>query len=94
MKQIPIQAGKKHAVGYVVELGPANLVFATTDVGMVACGAFDVAALDKFNYPAAKVTGVATVDELLAGTVKEANAAARTRGIEAGMTGRAALERL
>jgi len=62
----PIQLGKKHCRGPRDSLGPLNIVFATTDLGMVACGAFDVAAMDKFNYPAAKVTGVSNVDELLA----------------------------
>jgi uncharacterized protein YunC (DUF1805 family) len=94
MKQLPIQVGNKQAVGYAIALGPVNLVFAATDLGMVACGAFDIAALDKFSYPAAKVTGVSSVDELLAGTVKDANQGARKRGIEPGMTGRRALELL
>ncbi len=94
MKETVLQIGGKQAVGYEVSLGPVNLVFAKTDAGMVACGAFDVAALEKFSYPAAKVTGVATVDQLLAGRVKEANESAKKRGVQPGMTGREALERL
>ena len=44
----------KEADGYVIPLGPFNLVVAVTAVGFVGCGAFDVAALDKFSYPAAR----------------------------------------
>lgn len=36
-------------------LGPINLVSVITDVGMVGCGAFNVAALNGLGYPAVKV---------------------------------------
>jgi uncharacterized protein YunC (DUF1805 family) len=89
----------KRADGYVIPLGPVNLVCVVTDVGMVGCGAFDVAALDKFDYPAARVratrgTSVATIDDLLVGEVKDANTAATKLGVQLGMSGREALERL
>ena len=35
----------KQARGYVIPLGPVNLVVVVTDKGMVGCGAIDVAAL-------------------------------------------------
>jgi uncharacterized protein YunC (DUF1805 family) len=89
-----IRLPQKEADGYVIPMGPFNVVSINTDVGMVGCGAFDVRALDRFAYPAARVTGVATLDDLLQGRVKEANEHARKLGIEAGMTGREALERL
>lgn len=99
MKQTSFRVGTAQAQGYEVPLGPVNLVFAVTATGLLACGAFDVAALDRFQYPAARVksaTGapIATVQDLLAGIVKDANAGAAGRGVEAGMTGRQALERL
>ncbi len=94
-----VSLAQGHADGYVISLGPFNLVFAVTKNGMVGCGAFDVATLDKFSYPAARVTStsgaaIATIDDLLSGTVRETNAAARSRGITIGMTGREALERM
>ena len=55
MKQETIQIGGKTAQGYEIPIGPVNLVFACTRVGLVGCGAIDVAALDRFNYPAARV---------------------------------------
>ncbi len=49
MEQVRIQLTRKVADGYIIPLGPANLVAIMTDVGMVGCGAFDVAALDSFS---------------------------------------------
>jgi uncharacterized protein YunC (DUF1805 family) len=99
MHQIDIQLNNKKAVGFVVPLGPANLVAIKTDVGMVGCGAFDVAALDSFSYPAAKVRpvlgpSIVNTNDILMGIVKEANRSAMGRGIKTGMTGRQALELL
>ncbi len=99
MHQENVQLTRKVAVGFVIPLGPANLVAIKTDVGMIGCGAFDVAALDSFSYPAAKVRpsigpSIVDTDDLLKGIVKEANRSAMGRGIKNGMTGRAALELL
>ncbi|MHB8163657.1 MAG: YunC family protein [Methanoregula sp.] len=90
---------RKVAEGFIIPLGPANLVAIKTDVGMIGCGAFDVAALDSFSYPAAKVRpsigpSIVDTEDLLKGIVKEANRSAMGRGIKNGMTGRAALELL
>jgi uncharacterized protein YunC (DUF1805 family) len=89
----------KRARGFVYNLGPVNLVAVVTGMGMVGCGAFDVAALGKFNYPAARVRpskgdSIATIDDLLDGIVKDANGPAEARGVAVGMTGREALGRL
>lgn len=94
-----IKLAKKEADGFVIPLGPANLVAIKTNIGMVGCGAFDVSALDSFSYPAAKVrpaTGpsIADTDDILKGIVKEANRSAMGRGIKTGMTGRQALDLL
>ena len=66
---------------------------------MVGCGAFDVAALDNFGYPAAKVrpaqgNSIATIEDLLQGIVKEVNSSAEKLGLTVGLTGREALELL
>lgn len=66
---------------------------------MVGCGAFDVAALNNFGYPAARVkpsrgSSIATIDDLLVGVIKEANDAAAKMGIKVGMSGKEALELL
>jgi uncharacterized protein YunC (DUF1805 family) len=94
-----VQLTNKEADGYVIPLGPVNLVSVMTDVGMVGCGAFDVAALDSFGYPAARVratrgSSVATIDDLLVGAVKDVNEEAKKLGVEIGMSGREALDRM
>jgi uncharacterized protein YunC (DUF1805 family) len=85
--------------GFVIPLGAVNLVGVVAKRGMVGCGAFDVAALNNFSYPAAKVRPVSgpsivNVDDLLEGIIKESNPAAQALGITAGMTGKAALDLL
>ena len=94
-----VQLMHKKADGYIISLGPVNLVNVVTDKGMVGCGAFDVAALDRFDYPAARVKSahggsIATIEDLLAGVVNDVNAAAITCGVAAGMSGREALDRM
>ncbi len=66
---------------------------------MVGCGAFGVATLNSFCYPAAKVrpaqgNSIATIDDLLQGIVKEVNPAGERLGLKIGLTGREALELL
>ena len=99
MHEEDVKLTRKVAEGFVIPLGPANLVAVKTDVGMVGCGAFDVAALDSFSYPAAKVRpsigpSIVDVNDILKGIVKEANRSAIGRGIRTGITGRQALELL
>ncbi|MDD1667351.1 MAG: YunC family protein [Methanomicrobiales archaeon] len=99
MCDVKVQLPGKVARGLVFPLGPANLVAVVTDNGMVGCGAFDVAALEKFQYPAARVRpskgdSIATIDDLLDGIVKDANGPALARGVKVGMTGREALGKL
>ncbi|MBW1858769.1 MAG: YunC family protein [Deltaproteobacteria bacterium] len=94
-----VQLTSKQADGYVIPLGAINLVMVITDVGMVGCGAFDVEALDGFDYPSARVKsttggGIATIDDLLGGEVKDANGAAKELGVQEGMSGREALDRM
>ena len=99
MEQMKVKLSKKEADGYIIPLGPANLVAVITDIGLVGCGVFDVAALDSFSYPAARVRpsagpAIVDIDDLFKGIVKEANRAAMGRGIRTGMTGQKALELL
>ncbi|HXX55981.1 MAG TPA: YunC family protein [Methanoregula sp.] len=99
MNVVNVQLSRKVAEGFVIPLGHVNLVGVKTDVGMVGCGAFDVAALDSFSYPAAKVRpsigpSIVDIDDLLKGIVREANRSAVGRGIKTGMTGKQALELL
>lgn len=94
-----VSLSHKQADAYTIPLGPFNLVVIATDKGMVGCGAFDVMAMDKYNYPAARVksaTGgpIVTIDDLLAGVVRDTNAAAARLGINPGMSGKDALDKV
>jgi uncharacterized protein YunC (DUF1805 family) len=87
-----VQLNSKQADGYVLPLGPVSLVIVVTDLGMVGCGAFDVAALNNFGYPAARVRPakgglISSIDDLLEGVIKEANPTAEKLGVRIGMTG-------
>jgi len=86
-------------VGYVIPIGPVNLVFAQTSQGLVGCGAIDVIALEKFAIPAVKVRpttadSVRNIDDLLKGTVALVNTYAKEAGITPDMTGEDALRHL
>ena len=76
---------------YCLELGSANLFFVKTFSGIVGCGFFDLAAFEKFGIPAAKVTGISTIEDLLKGSVSEATPAAVLRGVNPGMSGEEAV---
>ena len=83
----------------VQPIGPVNLVYARTERGILACGAIDPAALEKFGIAAARVkpttgSSIGNLDDLIAGEVREANKPAQALGIQPGMTGRAALAKL
>lgn len=97
MQQEKIHLRNSDGRGYVVPLGPVSLVWVIAANGMVGCGAFDVGALQKFGYPAARVrpvrgSSIATLDDLLSGEINEANPAAVRYGIVTGMTGKEALD--
>ncbi|NYT02760.1 MAG: YunC family protein [Methanosarcinales archaeon] len=97
MIQKIVQLSKKEAQGYVIPLGAINLVTVVTDRGMVGCGAFDVEALDRHGYPAARVRPVAcstisSIEDLLAGEIKDMNQAAARLGVRVGMSGQEALD--
>lgn len=91
----------KHSdgTGIVIPAGPVNLVLVIAAHGMVGCGAFDIEALGKHRYPAARVRptrgpSIESVADLLAAEVKDVNEAARSLGIRPGMSGKDALDLL
>ncbi|MFT3784418.1 MAG: DUF1805 domain-containing protein [Nibricoccus sp.] len=93
-----IEVNGKTATLHITPLGPAALVFLQTARGILACGAIDPAALQRFGLPTARVKptrgpSIANLDDLLAGEVREANEAAIALGVKVGMSGTAALAR-
>jgi uncharacterized protein YunC (DUF1805 family) len=99
MNQEEIPLKNSIGTGYVLPLGPVNLVWVIARKGLIGCGAIDVAALGKFEYPAARVrpavgTMITTLDDLLSGIIKEVNPTAERLGVRAGMKGKEALDLL
>ncbi len=94
MKTMIVQLKTKSAAGYEIPLPKAPLVVAATETGVLGCGYLDMATFDKLQVPAARMSGVATVDELLAKPVQIVNQAAQALGVQPGMSGRDALERM
>ncbi|MFC1808698.1 YunC family protein [Candidatus Omnitrophota bacterium] len=97
MKERVISLLSKEARGYTVSCGPFNIIFATTGAGLIGCGAIDVCALEKFNYPAVKMqkeSGIKTIDDLLEADVVLVNSCAKECGVTEGMNGNEALEKL
>jgi uncharacterized protein YunC (DUF1805 family) len=98
MTESKIEISGKEVECFEIPLGDVNLVFAKTDEGLIGCGAFDVIALEKFSYAAAKVrpsgNSVKDVEDLLNGEIALANRFAKDKGITEGMSGREAIEKL
>jgi uncharacterized protein YunC (DUF1805 family) len=99
MDQEEIPLKKSTGAGYILPLGPVNLVWVVARNGLVGCGAIDVDALGKFGYPAARVRPVhgdriTTLEDLISGVVKDANPSAQQRGVRVGMNGKEALDLL
>ena len=82
------------ADAYCIDLGPARLIFVRTSSGFVGCGFFDLAVFEKLGIPAAKVTGVSTVEDLLRGLVSAATPAAVLLGVTPGVRGEEAVRML
>ncbi|MCZ0861870.1 YunC family protein [Methanocorpusculum vombati] len=82
------------ADAYCLDLGVARLIFAKSSAGFVGCGFFDLAVFEKLSIPAAKVTGIFTIEDLLKSPVSAATPAAVLRGAKTGVTGEEAIRRL
>lgn len=94
MKTAEIKIGDKIAAGVEIPLNNAVLVLAVGKNGFVMCGYLNVDAAEKTGDAACVVKGVKNVEELLAGKVAALTTAARKLGVELGMTGKNALEKL
>ncbi len=93
IKQLEVN-GKKILGLEVKNLGKAPLIIAKTDKGYVMCGYLNIEVAEKLGDAAAIVSGVSSVEELLEKPVKAVTTRARSLGVEPGMTGREALEKM
>ena len=94
MKTVEIKSGGKTAAGLEFPLGNAVLVAARAEKGYVMCGYLSIETAEKLWDAAGVVRGVKTIEELLDGKVSGMTSKAKILGVETGMTGREALEKM
>jgi uncharacterized protein YunC (DUF1805 family) len=80
--------------GFCLPVPPSNLIFIIAPGGFLGCGFFDMKTFDKLGIPAVRITGVSTLEELLAGKASEVTECAEKLGIRIGMAGYDALLRI
>lgn len=94
MKNIEIKIGDKTVTGIEIPLNNAMMVMAVGKKGFVMCGYLNIEAAEKMGDVACVVKGVKNVAELLAGKVVALTSHAKKLGINLGITGEKALEKL
>lgn len=88
----PLKIEDKTALGLQVKLPnspPLILVIGRT--GFVGCGLINIEAAEKFNVPAAAVSGVKSFDDVLNAEIKAATAKAQAQGVKIGMKAKDAI---
>jgi uncharacterized protein YunC (DUF1805 family) len=89
-----IQLGNGCALGLNFEMQKYTLLVIRADKGFLMCGYLNVNAAEEFGDTAAKVKGVKSLEDMLKAQVVEVTEMARELGIEPGMTGREALDKM
>ncbi len=79
-----IQIGPGVIEALACELTGKNLIVLRGSRGYVMCGYLDLAASEKFNDVAVKITGVSTIDDALKARVVSCTTAAMKAGIAPG----------
>ncbi|AKB63023.1 MAG: DUF1805 domain-containing protein [Methanosarcina mazei] len=92
IEQIPLKNGC--ALGLRFEMQKYSLLVIRAEKGFLMCGYLNVSAAEALGDAAAKVKGVQSFEDMLEATVVEATKFARDLGVEAGMAGREALEKM
>ncbi|MFH1458866.1 MAG: DUF1805 domain-containing protein [Candidatus Omnitrophota bacterium] len=78
----------------VVKFKQANLVLVNAPKGFIMCGYLNIEAAQKMGDAACIITGVSTVEELLAKPVVNLTTKAEDLGITRGITGEEALKKM
>jgi uncharacterized protein YunC (DUF1805 family) len=92
IEQIPLKNGV--AQGLKFDMPHAPLLVIKAARGFVMCGYLDMAMANRLGDIAAKVTGVKTFEDVLNSKIIEASEEAKKLGIQEGITGREALEKM
>ncbi len=92
IEQIQLKNGC--ALGLRFEMQKYPLLVIRAEKGFLMCGYLNVNAAETLEDTAAKVKGVQSFEDMLNASVVEVTKLARELGIELGMTGREALEKM
>ena len=92
IEQIQLENGC--ALGLKFEMQKYPLLVIRAEKGFLMCGYLNVNAAETLGDTAAKVKGVQSFEDMLKAQIIEATQMARELGIEPGMTGREALEKM
>jgi uncharacterized protein YunC (DUF1805 family) len=92
IEQIQLKNGC--ALGLRFEMQKYPLLVIRTEKGFLMCGYLNINAAETLEDTAAKVKGVQSFEDMLNASVVEVTKLARELGIELGMTGREALEKM
>jgi uncharacterized protein YunC (DUF1805 family) len=90
---LPIRVNEKSCLGVKVELPnspPLLLIIANN--GFVMCGFLNMEVAERFGAPAAMVSGVKTLEDILDAEIKAVTSKAKILGVELGMKGVDALK--
>ncbi|AYK15355.1 MAG: YunC family protein [Methanosarcina flavescens] len=82
------------ALGLSFEMQKYPLLVIRAEKGFLMCGYLNIDAAETLGDTAAKVKGVQSFEDMLKAEVVEVTRFARELGVEPGMTGREALERM
>lgn len=89
-----IRIGNNVALGVNLELPNANLIVVRAKKGYVMCGYLSMETANRLEDIAAKVKGVKNFEEVLKAKVVEVSEKAKENGINEGITGKEALEKM
>ena len=92
IEQIRLEKGC--ALGLRFEMQKHSLLLIRAEKGFVMCGYLDIEAAEALGDTAARVKGVQNFEDVLKAQIVEVTQSARELGIEPGMTGRDALEKM
>jgi uncharacterized protein YunC (DUF1805 family) len=92
IEQIKLENGC--AIGLRFEMQKYPLLVIRAEKGFLMCGYLNVNAAETLGDTAAKVRGVQSFEDMLNASVVEVTELARELGIEPGMTGKEALEKM
>lgn len=95
---VPVKLESGIAVGAMLDLPKTRVLSISTQKGYIMCGILNIPELERLHPErkiiAARVIGVREIEDLLRAKVVEVTSEAKRLGINEGMTGKEALEKM